>query len=177
MSNNQQTITSAYGSGYVLCRTCGAMHRPKDGCRTARKPDSRHQDAPQRAGSPKTSVDALQPLASEVVAKAGKRRMNRTEGRYAAILQERLERQHIKAWMFEGIRLKWGEDSNGEAMRYLADFCITEIDGSMTLVETKGAKVWDRDRVRFKGCRAQWDKQFKFEMMQYDRKKGWVKIL
>lgn len=76
----------------------------------------------------------------------------------------------IKDFKYEGIRLKWGEDKDGNAMHYTPDFLVFENDGSMTLIETKGAFIRDRDIVRFKGARAEWDKVFKFEMWVYENK-------
>ena len=42
-------------------------------------------------------------------------------------------------------------------------------------IEVKGGHIWDRDIVRFKGCRAAWP-QYEFEMWQL-KKREWTRIL
>lgn len=101
--------------------------------------------------------------------------MNKTEREFSRILESKARRGEITGWAFEAIRLKWGKDPNsGAAMRYLADFVVFHGE-DITMIEVKGGKIWDRDIVRWKGCRAEWP-QFKFEFHQKTRHEGWRRI-
>jgi hypothetical protein len=58
--------------------------------------------------------------------------------------------------------LRWGG-----AMHYTPDFGVKEIlRPRLRLIEVKGAHIRSRDIVRFKGCRAEWNWLFDFEMHQ-----------
>lgn len=46
---------------------------------------------------------------------------------------------------------------------------------AVTMIEVKGAHIYERDLVRFKGARADWP-EFSFEMWQWARGE-WSKIL
>lgn len=94
-------------------------------------------------------------------------RMNKTEAEFALMLEARKRSGEITDYRYEGMRLKWGEDPRtGEAMNYLADFVVIgKLSSHITLIEVKGAHIWDRDKVRFKGCRAAWP-CFAFELHQ-----------
>lgn len=63
------------------------------------------------------------------------------------------------------ISLRWGK-----TMRYKPDFFVP-IGWSDSvrhrLIEVKGAHIYDRDIVRFKGCAAEWDRMFDFELHQW----------
>src|SRR4051812_33789252 len=101
---------------------------------------------------------------------------NKTEAEYGRILESMKLRGEIVEYRYEGITLKWAD------MRYTPDwFVIAEehLDCEkefqlIRLIEVKGAHIWDRDTVRFKGARAAWP-MFQFEMHQ---KKGgeWRRI-
>jgi hypothetical protein len=91
--------------------------------------------------------------------------MNKTETNFSQRLELRRLAGEIKSWKFEAIRLKWGESEQG-AMHYKADFCIFELDGTITLAEVKNRQIWDRDRVRFRGCRAEWGHIYRFQFWQ-----------
>jgi hypothetical protein len=90
--------------------------------------------------------------------------MNRTESEYAVFLKDALQQRAILRFEFEGITLRWAD------MRYTPDFIVFH-HAYIKLVEVKGAHIWDRDIVRFKGARAYWP-EFQFEMWQKTRN-GW----
>jgi hypothetical protein len=101
-------------------------------------------------------------------------KMNKTEAEFGRILEAMKLRGEILFYCYEGIRLKWGD-----CMFYKPDFLLTKWDGASqrtVLVEVKGAHIWDRDLVRFRGCRAEWRHVFDFELWQ---KKGgqWERLL
>lgn len=99
--------------------------------------------------------------------------MNKTEAEYALILEAMKRKGEILRYEYEGITLRWAD------MKYTPDFvvflnnAVAAING-LKLIEIKGAHIWDRDLVRFKGARAYWP-EFAFEMWQ--RKVGtWTRI-
>lgn len=93
---------------------------------------------------------------------------NKTETEFQRILEATYPGATI---VFEGIRLRWGN-----SMHYTADFAVSHPDWLQTrLYEVKGGHIWSRDAVRFKGCAAEWEDRFVFEMWQ--KKKGqWERI-
>lgn len=95
------------------------------------------------------------------------RQMNRTESRYAGFLTAQQEFGSILGWKYEGIRLKWGVDKDGNAMWFKPDFIVFREGQKMLCVEVKGAHIFDKAPVRYKGCRAEWDHVFDFEMWQW----------
>jgi len=108
----------------------------------------------------------------------GKKRgsMNKTEAEFARILHVQKQEGEILRYEFEGITLRWAD------MRYTPDFVVIDAlqpDSKpglivLTLIEVKGAHIWDRDIVRFKGARAYWP-EFAFEMHQRT-KQGWKRL-
>lgn len=106
-----------------------------------------------------------------------KDRMTRPEREMALILEAKKRRGEILEWRFEGISLAWGVDPvTGKQMWYSADFWVyrnpTFEDSEhlferlpITLIETKGARLFNAQLVRFRGCRACWP-QFNFELHQ-----------
>jgi hypothetical protein len=98
------------------------------------------------------------------------RAMNGTERSFADILEARWRKGEIIAWVYEGLRLKWGD-----SMHYKPDFVVLAEDKPITLIEVKGAHIWPRDLVRFKGCAAEWKQWFHFQIWQ--RVKGvWTQL-
>jgi hypothetical protein len=109
-------------------------------------------------------------------------KMTRPEREYSLILAAKKRAGEILDYRYEGIRLKWGVDSDtGDAMWYKPDFVVivseykTRREVAFTLIEVKGPWISERDLVRFKGCRAAWP-QFQFEMHQRDREGRWTRI-
>lgn len=103
--------------------------------------------------------------------KAGKRRsaMNKTEARFARLLEARVERGEIISFEYEGITLRWPD-----GMRYSPDFVLwvstTGINDHLytaqTLVEVKGAHAWAKDVVKFRAARDRWGNRYRFEFWQ-----------
>lgn len=115
--------------------------------------------------------------------KIPKPRLNKTESEYARMLEAQQRRGDILEYRFEGVTLAWGADpATGKPMKYTPDFWVIESAfrqnayiGDIRIIEVKGAHIFDRDIVRFKGCRAEWPR-FRFEMHQ--KKQGeWRRIL
>jgi hypothetical protein len=113
------------------------------------------------------------PILHSPPAKRGK--MNKTEAEFALMLEAQKRNGEILRYEFEGITLRWAD------MRYTPDFVVfcapmsdlpTSIITPIKLFEVKGAHIWDRDIVRFKGARAYWP-EFAFEMWQ-KTKAGWT---
>jgi hypothetical protein len=94
--------------------------------------------------------------------------MNKTEKEFSWILEAQRREGKILRWEYEGMTLKWA------GMRYTPDFVVFKQwhEGvAVYLIEVKGAHIWDRDIVRFKGCKDYWP-EFEFEMWQ-KTKLGW----
>lgn len=95
-----------------------------------------------------------------------RRGMNKTEAAFALRLEAMKQAGEILDYRYEGMRLKWGADEKtGDSMWYKADFCVFREEIPILLIETKGAHIWSRDVVRFKGCRSGWP-CFDFELWQ-----------
>jgi hypothetical protein len=97
------------------------------------------------------------------------REMNATEREFSFLLEAQKQKGEIVRWVFEGVTLRWGD-----GMHYKPDFFIVVATGiklndqrigHWRCIEVKGKKIWDRDIVRFKGCKAEWP-EFEFEMHQ-----------
>lgn len=109
--------------------------------------------------------------------KSGKRRkeMNKTEARFAALLDARIARGEIVSWAYEEITLRWPD-----GMRYTADFSVigvtdyTQMNNTgpsipmvpTILIEVKGAYAWAKDVVKFRSARDKWGDRFRFEYWQ-----------
>ena len=87
--------------------------------------------------------------------KGGKRRgaahvrgvMNRTEGRFAAILEMQRLFGEIKGWSFEPETLVLGPK-----LTFTPDFKVEELDGSLTWYDVKGKHVWEDSVVKAKAA-------------------------
>jgi len=99
------------------------------------------------------------------------RKMNRVEREFSFVLDARKKRGELLAFCFEGVRLLWGG-----GMTYTPDFSAQRPDGKIELIEVKGAHIRDRDIVRFKGCRNEWQRWFTFEFHQR-RDHTWHRLL
>jgi hypothetical protein len=103
---------------------------------------------------------------------------NKTEAEFGVLLKAQRSRGEIIRYVYQGITLHWGG-----GMRYTPDWFVIVTQAPTysfkafrsRLIEIKGAKIWDRDIVRFKGCKAEWP-EFEFEMWQ--RTEGrWNRLL
>lgn len=127
----------------------------------------------------------LQPYEKGMLGLLPKPRMNKTESEYALILEAMKRRKEILEYKFEGISLSWGADpETGKPMWYTPDFIVFTmtlglppgckwVEPHFSLIEVKGAHIFSRDLVRFKGCRAEWGKWFRFEMQQKKMGQWW----
>jgi hypothetical protein len=123
-------------------------------------------------------------------------RMNKTEREYGLILEAMKGRGEIVEYRFEGISLSWGADPrDGKLMWYTPDFLVVIATGwkpldpesytsdksprldytAFKLIEIKGPHIFAKDKIRFKGCRAEWP-MFQFEMHQRERGGHWRRI-
>jgi hypothetical protein len=117
----------------------------------------------------------------EMAALSGRHKnMNKTEREFAWMLEAQKRAGKILRYEYEGITVKWA------GMRYTPDFVVfntfvLDLENKelvrksscnpIKLIEVKGAHIWDRDIVRFKGARDYWP-EFQFEMWQKTRA-GW----
>ena len=91
--------------------------------------------------------------------------MNKTEARYAALLDIRMKAGEVVWWRFEGVTLKLADDT-----RYTPDFVLMLRDGTIECHETKG--FWRDDAlVKIKVAAAGFP--FRFRSFQY-KAKQWV---
>ncbi len=134
------------------------------------------------SGPGKKGDELCDPVADSRL-KIKKSRMNKTEAEYALILEAMKRRGEIVSYRPFGMTLEWGIDpKTNKPMRYKPDFVVVnawaDVDRpqcvNIKIVEIKGAHIWAKDLIRFKGCRAEWP-VFEFEMHQ---KKGgqWQRI-
>lgn len=110
--------------------------------------------------------------------KRGEKRikLNTTEQRMLGRLEAMERRGDIHKVRVMPMSLKWGVDDKGHYSTYSPDFSHEDITGKMTLIEVKGGKIWDRDKARFRGCRAEWCDRFGFEMWQWQNRE-WTRLL
>jgi hypothetical protein len=158
-----------------------ALHMTKEQAEAHQRKHGFLQDFMRRGIKAQKAVDG-------VIQDYATRRMNKTEREFSFILEAMKRRGEILRYEFEGITLRWAD------MKYTPDFVVfsnvmqmlkqmevikpgeyTTVEWSgLKLIEVKGAHIWDRDIVRFKGARAYWP-EFAFEMHQ--KKEGqWKRI-
>jgi hypothetical protein len=111
---------------------------------------------------------AEMPKKSKLRAEAPK--MNQTEREFSMMLEAQKQKGEIVRYVFEGITLLWGG-----SMHYKPDFFMLTHSLNWRCIEVKGAKIWDRDTVRFKGCRAEWP-EFEFQFWQ-KKESTWNQLL
>ena len=90
--------------------------------------------------------------ASGVGARYGRRHvpgeMNKTESRYADLLQAKKLAGEIIDWHFEAVTFKLADN-----LRYTPDFCVLHIDGSFELIDCKGSgMIDDKSIVKIKAA-------------------------
>jgi hypothetical protein len=100
------------------------------------------------------------------------RQPNKTEASFGLILEAQKRKGEIIHYVYEGISLRWGD-----GMRYTCDWAVFIEDMPIKLIEVKGAHLWDRDIVRYKGCKAEWKTWFDFELYQKSKHFGWKQIM
>ena len=95
--------------------------------------------------------------------------MNKTEARYAQILEARKASREILDWQFEPFSLRLAK-----ATFYKPDFLIVT-KSHFEIHEIKGGRIWDDAKVKFKVA-AEIFPWFLFRMMQY-KGREWRQIL
>lgn len=106
-------------------------------------------------------------------------RMTVPEREYDLILRGMLSRGEILDYRYQGVSLAWGRNpKTGKLMRYKCDFWVWRKATlnlkilPVTIIETKGPRIWPKDLIRFRGCRAEWP-MFLFELHQRDEEGRW----
>lgn len=94
---------------------------------------------------------------------APKQRMNKTETRYANILQGYVLGGEILSYEFGAFTFRLGDRT-----RYTPDFMVVRPDRSVEFHEVKGSYIWEDARVKLKVTAAKFP--FKFVLAQW--KKG-----
>ena len=89
-------------------------------------------------------------------------RMNRTEARYAVILEVRRRAGEVAEYHFEAVTLKIADDT-----RYTPDFLVVLADGQCELHEVKGGYVWEDARLKFQVAVEEWGHLFGFVWAQW----------
>ena len=94
--------------------------------------------------------------------------MNKTEEKFADLLQERKKNGEVIEWLFESVTLKLAD-----GCRFTPDFFVVLADGSIELIDVKGTgPVDDKSIVKIK-CAAERFFEFRFVMeKQQTRKNG-----
>jgi len=102
-------------------------------------------------------------------ARARANSLNKTELRYRDMLETMKRGGLIQDYAVQSVTLKIGDDC-----RYLPDFLVIELDGTIKFIEIKGF-LRDDALVKFRAAQEKfwWAK---FEMIQYDRREGWKVI-
>lgn len=93
-----------------------------------------------------------------------KSRMNKTETRYANILQGYVLAGEILRYEFEAFTFRLGDRT-----RYTPDFMVVRPDHSVEFHEVKGSYIWEDARVKVKAAASRFN-CFKFILAQW--KKG-----
>jgi hypothetical protein len=130
----------------------------------------RHGFKPLLAGAPVEDTRDKAPKGK--MRNVRQRKMNKTEREFSVLLEARKVRGELVEWRFEGVRLLWGG-----GMTYTADFSARRPDGKIEIHEVKGDHIFDRDTVRFKGCRAEWLQWFIFYFHQRTKDGRWHELL
>lgn len=73
--------------------------------------------------------------------------MNRTEGRFAAILEMQRLFGEIRGWSFEPETLILGP-----RFTFTPDFKVEELDGTLTWYDVKGRHVWEDATIKIKAA-------------------------
>ena len=110
-----------------------------------------------------------------------RREMNATEREFSRILDRMVDHGELVSWDYEGMSLRWGEGAG--SMTYTPDFCAIRnlVPGSdrpfiqLVFFEVKGAHAWQKDIIKFKAARANWE-LFEFQLHEKTTE-GWVRTI
>lgn len=135
--------------------------------------DAAHKQSRDKASAPivPTLTDAP---------KRKSRGMNKTETAFSQLLQAKMNRGEIVSFDYEGMSLRWS------GMTYTPDFVAVEGISHLYPIadrpyvrlifyEVKGAHIYSRDMVRFKGARGNYP-LYEFQMWQL-KKGDWTRLL
>jgi hypothetical protein len=89
------------------------------------------------------------------VVKRGQGLMNKTEARYAAMLEEMVQRSEIVKWWFEPFSLRLTSPDAGRMARYTPDFLLLYPDGETVVVDVKGDGVNNEASIVRAKCAAE----------------------
>lgn len=109
--------------------------------------------------------------------------MTLPEREMSLMLEAQKREGKILEYRFHPIKLAWGVDPDtGKAMIYTPDFLVVKSEfrenlyaRDITMIETKGSKLFHAHLVRFRGCRACWP-MFQFELHRRDKDGSWSRI-
>lgn len=93
--------------------------------------------------------------------------MNKTEQRYAEVLEARRLAGEVREYTYELVTLKLGQDC-----RWTPDFTVILSDGTLELHECKGAFEREDAKVKRKVAAAQ--TPFRIVFAQWTKGRGWV---
>ncbi|QBQ56537.1 DUF1064 domain-containing protein [Nitrosococcus wardiae] len=101
--------------------------------------------------------------------------MNKTEKRYAQILEAKRKAGEIKDWKFESINLQLSKPDKAAKQKgtyYRTDFIV--ITDCIEIHEVKGGFIMEDADLKFKIAREMYP-WFRFVMMQY-KKGNWLRV-
>lgn len=99
--------------------------------------------------------------------------MNKTEARFAELLEQRRMTGEVRAWWFEPFKLRLGVDWKHTLT---VDFVVQLPDDTLELIDVKGGGGWEEDaRCKIKSAAAQFP-MFAFVGYTQKRKGGpWIR--
>lgn len=104
-----------------------------------------------RAGEPQMAVTAE------------RRKMNKTEERYAQLLEGRRLAGELQRYDYEALTLRLAHDC-----RYTPDFFVIAASGRIELHEVKGAHIWEDSKIKIKVAAAHFP-CFRFYLAKWER--------
>lgn len=170
-AKNVTFVADLVERGWWRC-PCGAlaMNAPKETkCRVCgQKRPNLTVSASEGAAAPMTGA-AAKPPSGGTKARALPQavRMTKPEREYGMRLEAMKRKGQIVDYRFQGLSLAWGADpETGILMRYKCDYVVFRDSWQrIAIIEVKGCHIFEKDIIRFKGCRAEWP-MFQFEMHQ-----------
>ena len=95
--------------------------------------------------------------------------MNKTEAEYAGMLELRKRAGELQDYFYDAMKVKIG----AERCVYNIDFVAVLADGSLELIEVKGAHVRDDSRVKFQSAKLQYASLGRWVWAQKKKDKTW----
>lgn len=107
--------------------------------------------------------------------------MNKTETAFGDMLRAKVSRGELVRYQYEGMKLSWSGmiyTPDFFAIRHTEQYVSSDRNqhalNDIVFYEVKGAHIFSRDMVRFKGAKAQWP-LFEFQMWQL-KKREWTRL-